>query len=309
MNNNSLSIGVIGAGATGGYLAAVLANANYPVTLVARGQSRERIIQEGLLIEGPGNSPVRAKPAKVIESGESAEPVDVVLFCVKSYDTDTALAGIERLIGSSGRVLCLQNGVVNEDTLIKRFGSKRVISGVMYIGSERTAPGCIRVHTPARVFFGSPEPGNQPLLRQIKAAFDTAGIECAINEHILTDKWQKFLFNCGLNPLTAIAGMKLGAILGREEGKILFEALVDEAIAVANRAGAPLAADARDRVLDTARRMDISSSMAEDLAAGRPIERGAFTGHVRRLGESLGVQTPVTTVFDQLLALKSVTKN
>ncbi|MGH9437639.1 MAG: ketopantoate reductase family protein [Terriglobia bacterium] len=301
----SFSIGVVGAGATGGYLAAVLANANYPVTIVARGQSRERIAQQGLIIERPGDSLILAKPAKVVEPGETTEPVDVVLFCVKSYDTDAALSGIDGLMGKNGRVLCLQNGVVNEDTLTKRFGSQRVISGVMYIGSERTAPGCIRVNTPARVFFGSPEPSNQRLIEQLKAAFDAAGVECSVNERILTDKWQKFFFNCGLNPLTAIVGMKLGAILGREEGKILFEALIDEAIAVANKAGAPLAADARDRVLDTARRMDISSSMAEDLASGRPIERDAFTGHVRRLGETLGVSTPVTAVFDQLLALKS----
>lgn len=303
--NDSLSIGVVGAGATGGYLAAALTNANYPVTIVARGQSRRIIVEQGLIIERPGNTSIQAKPVKVIEPGESVGPVDVVLFCVKSYDTDAALAGIDALVGEKGRVLCLQNGVANEDVLIKRFGGERVISGVMYIGSERTAPGRIRVSTPARVVFGSPEPGNQHLIEQIKTAFNAAGVECTVNERILTDKWQKFLFNCGLNPLTAIAGMKLGAILGREEGRILFEALIDEAIAVAGKAGAPLATDARKRVLDTARRMDISSSMAEDLAAGRPIERDAFTGHVRRLGTACGVSTPVTAVFDQLLALKS----
>jgi 2-dehydropantoate 2-reductase len=300
-----LRIGVVGVGATGGYLATLLAAAEYPVTVVARGASREAILREGLAVDGPGDRSVRAKPASVIEPGKAGEPVDVVLFCVKSYDTEAALVGIEGLLGDDGRLLCLQNGVGNEEALARRFGWERVIPGVMYIGAERTAPGRIRVSTPARVILGSSNAGNRELVGRADEAFRAAGVDCTVNDGVLTDKWQKFLFNCGLNPLTAIAGMKLGPILEQDEGRALFDALVDEAIAAAKSAGAPLAGNAREKVFETARRMNISSSMAEDLAAGRPIEREAFTGHVCRLGAAGGVPTPVTAVFDRLLALRS----
>lgn len=303
--NSPLRFGVIGAGATGGYLAAVLAYAGYPVTVIARGANREAILKRGLLVEGPGSQSMRPRPAVVLAPGEPVDPVDVVLFCVKSYDTESAASTLDTLLGKDGRILCLQNGVTNEGVLVARFGEEHVIPGVMYIGAERRGWGHIRVSTPARVLFGSKYPENRDLITKIKDAFDAAGIACSVNDDILAEKWQKFLFNYGLNPLTALTNRKLGSILASAEGRGLFEALIDEAIIVAKSIGAPLALDARERVLETARRMNISSSMAEDLAAGRRIETEAFSGYIRKLGAARGIPTPVTAVLDSLLALNS----
>jgi len=108
-----------------------------------------------------------------------------------------------------------------------------------------------------------------------------------------------------LNPLTALTGLRLGAIWADEGGRALALALLDEALAAGRAAGAPLFPDARERTLALAAVTDISSSMAEDLAAGRAIELDAFTGCVRRLGHAHGVPTPATDLVHTLLSLRA----
>jgi 2-dehydropantoate 2-reductase len=99
--------------------------------------------------------------------------------------------------------------------------------------------------------------------------------------------------------------MRLGPLIDSPEGARLFGVLVDETIAVVRALGAPIADDAREKVWEVARRMNISSSMAEDLAAGRPIELDAFTGFVVKHGRRLNVATPVSEVFYDLLSLRN----
>jgi 2-dehydropantoate 2-reductase len=298
---SELRIGVVGAGATGGYLAAALSGAGYPVTLLARGRSAEVIERDGITVRGPDGT-ATSRVASVVRAGDPVDPVDVALLCVKSYDTGGVIGALAPMIGDRGRVLCLQNGVANEDLLAAAFGADRVLSGVLYIGAQRLGPGVIERSTDARIRFG-PYRGRdtEPLWRPLRDALVAAGADCVIDEDILSSKWQKFLFNCALNPLTAITRQRLGAIRRSPSGAELFDALLDEAIDAARASGAPLASDAREQVQSTADRMDISSSMAEDLAAGRRMEREAFTGHVLRLAAEHGTEAPTTRVVDAIL--------
>jgi len=302
-DRTTLRVGVAGAGATGGYLAAALANAGADVTLLARGRSADAIARDGLVVRGPGDRAIQARPTSVVRAGDAVEPVDVTLFCVKSYDTEQAAQDVEALVGNEGIVLCLQNGVANEDVLADRYSKSRIMSGVLYIGAERVAPGVIECSTDARITFG-PYDGRatESVWAPLQQLLTAAGVTCTIDEHIRAAKWQKFLFNCGLNPLTALTRQKLGSIRAEPAGQDLFEGLVDEALSAALASGAPLASDAKQQVLATADRMDISSSMAEDLQAGRAIELDAFTGYVLSLGEQAGIPTPTTRAVHGILA-------
>jgi 2-dehydropantoate 2-reductase len=223
---------------------------------------------------------------------------------VKSYDTEQAARDIAGLVGTSGTILCLQNGVANEDVLAELYGADRVLSGVLYIGAQRVAPGVIERSTDARITFG-PYQGDatRPMWEPVLESLTAAGVECTLDEQVRAAKWQKFLFNCGLNPLTALTGQRLASIRSVPRGRELFEGLVDEALQAAQTSGAPIPSDARASVMATADRMDISSSMAEDLAAGRPMELDAFTGHVLRLASSHGVEAPTTSVVHSLLTV------
>ncbi|HSE54154.1 MAG TPA: ketopantoate reductase family protein [Nocardioidaceae bacterium] len=295
------TVAVVGAGATGAYLAARLVDSGARVTLIARGASHERISADGIeIIDADGNRHT-SRPWQVITPDEAAEPVDLVLFCVKTYDTESASALVGPLLGDDGHVLCLQNGVKNEEILAQAFGPSRVLSGVLYIGSERVAPGVISCSSPPRIVVGPFDGADPGVSTDVEELFSRAGITATMSLDVRAAKWQKFLFNCGLNPLTAITSQRMGQLLAQPAAMAVFDALVDEAAAVAVADGAPLVPGYREQVDATARRMDISSSMAEDLQAGRAIELDAFTGYVLELGERTGVATPATRVVHGIL--------
>ncbi|MCC7427704.1 MAG: 2-dehydropantoate 2-reductase [Alphaproteobacteria bacterium] len=302
----TLNVTILGAGATGGLLAALLADSGTRLTLVARGASRAAIAREGISVTRADGSLLAARPAAVIGPDEAPPaPADLLFFCVKAYDTRGAIAALPRLLAPAGRVLCLQNGVENETLLAEALGAERVMAGVMYVGAERTAPGAIRVSTPVRTVFGATHPANEALVEPVRAMLAAAGIAVTVEPEVLAAKWQKFLFNIMLNPLTALTMRRMGAIFADAGGQAVALALLDEAIAAGRAAGAPLRAEARAEAIATARRMDISSSLAEDLQAGRPIELDLFTGFVRRLGAAHGVATPMTDTIHALLALRA----
>lgn len=294
------SFAIIGAGATGALLAARLTEAGHRVTVVARGDSLATIRENGIRVVRPDGSEFTARPHRVAAPGEDAGEADVTLFSVKTYDTEEVA---RTLAHGSGYVLCLQNGIENEEILARQVGEGKVIPGVLYVGVERRAPGVVAYATEPRVVLGRGHADAGAPMEGIERAFAASGIDVEIEADIVAAKWRKFVFNCGLNPLTAVTGMKLGPILDDEEGARLFSALIGEAIAAGAAAGAPVGADTHDRVMETGRRMNISSSMAEDLAAGRRIELEAFSGYVRRLGRAHGVETPVTDVFYGLLRI------
>lgn len=302
------SVTVVGAGATGGYLAAQLAKAGVSVTLVARADSLRQIRSSGITLERPDGERETIRPERVLAPNEIEHRADLVLFCVKSYDTEAAAHLVTPLVADDGHVLCLQNGVKNEQILAAAIGDSRLLSGVLYIGSERLSPGVIRCSMPPSLIVGPYAGADLTSSTKVQDLMSGAGIKCAVEPEVRSSKWQKFLFNCGLNPLTAITKRRLGELLSLPATAEVFTMLVDEAAAVAQSAGAPLAKDHRQRVDQTAMRMDISSSMAEDLAAGRKIELDAFTGYVIELGLAHGIPTPATrAVHGILVALDNAT--
>jgi 2-dehydropantoate 2-reductase len=292
---------VVGAGATGGYLAAQLAAAGVPVTVVARGESLERIGTTGIELRHPDGSTQLVRPERAVAPETPVPPSELVIFSVKTYDTEAASRLVGPLLAPDGHVLCLQNGVKNEELLAAACGADRVLSGVLYIGAQRTAPGVIACTSPPRVVVGPYAGSDLHASNEVQALMAKAGIDCTVEPNVRGAKWQKFLFNCGLNPLTAVTGERLGRLLADPATRDAFDLLVDEAAAVALAEGAPLAEDHRAAVNATAARMDISSSMAEDLAAGRPIELDAFSGYVIALGERNGVPTPATRLVHGIL--------
>lgn len=298
----SPAVTIVGAGATGCYLAGRMAAAGIPVALLARGASLAAIGARGVRIEGPDGT-TTAMPARVFGDGDSPPPTDVAILLVKSYDTLAVRALLPPLIGARGYALTLQNGIENETIVADAVGPARVMSGSLYIGVERTAPGVVAARTGARIVMGRGSADAAAPVAALAAMFTRAGIDCAIEADVLRAKWQKFLFNCGLNPLTAVAATRLGAIMADADGARLFTALVDEAYRAGLAAGAPIDEAVRDAVLAHAARTDIGSSMAEDLAAGRPLEADAFGGTVQRLARRHGLATPATDAVAAVLGL------
>lgn len=292
----------MGSGATGGYLAATLAYTGIGVTLVARGESFARIERDGITVTNPDGTRIVARPDQVIEPGHAADPpADLVLFCVKSYDTEKAAQALTAVAGAHAHVLCLQNGVKNEEILADLLGPERLMSGVLYIGTRRIGPGVIACKSEPRLQLGKYSGPADGAVEAVVDLLRSAGLDVVGDDHIQVQKWQKFLFNCALNPLTALIQRPLGDILARPSGRHLYGSLLEEAVAVGRAHGAPIAPDASDKAWEQGHRMNILSSMAEDVAAGRPLEIDTFTGYVNELGKHHGIPTPVSEVVLELL--------
>ena len=128
---SSLSFAVVGAGATGALLAGRLADAGVPITLIARGESLRAVREDGIRLIGPDGKSRTARPPVVAAPGEAVECVDVAIFLVKTYDTTEAARSLSPLVRDTGFVLCLQNGVENEEILARHVGESRVLPGVL----------------------------------------------------------------------------------------------------------------------------------------------------------------------------------
>ena len=148
-----LRIAVIGTGAVGGYFGAKLAAAGHELVFLARGKHLDALRRDGLRIVSPsGNRHVRN--AVFTASGEAIENVELVLFCVKSYDTETAAKAFAPLVGARTTILSLQNGVDNPEKLAELWGDDRILAGVVYIGAQIDAPGVIHHANGGKIVFG-----------------------------------------------------------------------------------------------------------------------------------------------------------
>lgn len=291
-----MRVAVVGAGGVGGYIGGRLALAGNEVVLIARGAHLKAIQAEGLKVRSiKGDFQVRVMAT---DQPETVGPVDLVIFAVKSYDTESAAAQIKPVVGPNTAVLTVQNGVDNEEKLVRVFGPDRVLGGVVYIDSYIEAPGVIAHTDGGRVVFAELDGRPSERAGLIKRTLDAAGIPAEISEDIAKVKWTKLLFNCALNAMTALARCYHTDILQTPEGREVFVGLIREAEAVARARGINLDPDVVEKIVQRADGLPPSrSSMLYDLLAGKPLEVDALNGVIVRYGREAGVPTP----FNQAL--------
>jgi 2-dehydropantoate 2-reductase len=291
-----MKVAVVGAGGVGGYIGGRLALTGNEVVLIARGAHLKAIQAEGLKVKSiNGNFEVRVAAT---DRPETVGPVDLVIFAVKSYDTESAAAQIRPMVGPNTAVLTVQNGVDNEEKLVRFFGPERVLGGVVYIDSYIEAPGVIAHTDGGRIVFA--ELNGRPSERAalIKQTLEAAGIPAEISEDIAKVKWTKLLFNCALNSMTALARCYHTDILQTPEGREVFVGLIREAEAVARARGINLDPDVVEKIVQRADNLPPSrSSMLYDVLGGKPLEVDALNGVIVRYGREVGVPTP----FNQAL--------
>jgi 2-dehydropantoate 2-reductase len=288
-----MRIAVMGSGGIGGYFGGKLAQAGDAVTFLARGAHLRAMQERGLEVRSvAGDFHVQAAAT---DDPSRIGRVDLVLFAVKSYDTDTAAAQCRPLMAAETTVLCLQNGVDNEDRLAAVVGARAVLPGVVHILSTIRAPGVIsQTAGPRTITFGEMDGSSTPRVRQVLDVLTRAGIDARVSGQIQVDLWEKFLFIVAQGGVTALTRLGVGAILATPETAALYRGVMEEVQAVARARGVPLAADTVDRALAFARSLspDMQSSLAHDLMNGRRLEIEALAGAVVRLGREAGVATP-----------------
>lgn len=296
-----MRIAVMAAGAVGGYFGARLAAAGHNVFFIARGANLAAIRDKGLQIDSVHGDLHLAK-VNVTDDPASVGPVDIVLFAVKLWDTETAAALARPLVGPNTRVITLQNGVDSVERIAPILGDDQTVGGVTYIASTIAAPGVIKHSSAfAKMRFGRADKKPDAMLDAFVAAGKAAKLDIDLSADIARERWEKFTFLTAMSGATAALRSTIGPIAADPETRDFFLALMNEAAAVGRASGVTIGDDfiaGRMAFIATQVEPGMKASMAQDLDRGNRLELDWLSGKVRALGRNLGVPTPASdTVF------------
>jgi 2-dehydropantoate 2-reductase len=282
------------AGAVGGYFGGRMAAAGNDVAFIARGAHGESIRRDGLKIQSAlGN--LHLKNVNVTDDPTQIGPVDVVLFAVKLWDTETAGEQTRPLVGRNTRVITLQNGVDSVERLVPILGDEATIAGTTYVVTNIAKPGVIHhTGTVAKMHCGRLDGRPDALLTGYVEQMKAAGIDITPTANMLLEIWKKFVVLSGTSGVTASTRQPLGVIRDDADMRAFFFSLMHETIAVGRATGVKFPPDfpaELERLVAGFPPM-MKASMANDLDAGNRLELDWLAGKVVALGHKYGIPTP-----------------
>lgn len=289
-----MRVAAMGAGGVGGYFGARLQQAGHEVTFFARGRHLQALQKDGLTLESAhGNARLKVR---VLEDPREAEPVDVVLFAVKLWDTESAAERLRPVVGKDTVVIPFQNGVESTERLGRILGKEKVLGGAAYIGTRIKAPGVIE-HSGqmARLQFGPVMPSQRAVAQAFLEVCKGAGIQAEIPDDIVRASWEKFVFLVGLSSATVAARAPIGVVRADPDLRWLFEQAMRETWRVGRARGVALADDYVESRMKFADGLhaDMKASLLHDLEAGGRLEAPWLCGAVARMAREAGLEAPV----------------
>ncbi len=300
-----MRIAVMGTGGVGGYFGGRLAANGEDVTFIARGAHLAAMHQRGLAIDSAlGDAHIA--PVQATHDPASIGPVDLVMFTVKLYDTESAGEAIRPLIGPDTGVVTFQNGITGTEVLARQLGTEHVLGGVAKIAAVVAEPGVIRnTGTFAELVFGELDGRPTERLAALATALEAAGVKHQVSSDIRGDIWDKMVFLSTFAGVTSLLRLPIGPIRSDPQTRTLLRDGLTEALAVARAEGAGLAEDSVDRILALIDGLPVEgkSSMLHDLEAGRRLEVGWLSGTIARLGHEHGLATPTHQLIASALKL------
>jgi len=301
-------VAVVGAGAVGSYFGAALAQAGHAVTLIGRAAHVEAIQRAGLRLE-------RADRVEIVPIGASAElsavqGAGLVLFCVKSTDTEAVAEAMAPHLGADALVLSLQNGVENAATIARRV-PQPVVPAVVYVATAMPEPGVVKHYGRGDLVIGAmraadaAQPAMAARLQGLVDLFATAKVPVRISADVMAELWSKLMVNCAYNAISGLAQMPYGRMAAMPAIRELQRAVVAEVVAVAAADGVELPLE---RSLEAMQGIAPAmpgqlSSTAQDMARGKPSEIDHLNGFVARRGRELGIATPTNQALHALVKL------
>jgi 2-dehydropantoate 2-reductase len=301
-----MRIAAMAAGAVGGYFGARLAAAGHDVFFIARGAHRDAIAKNGLKIESVHGDLHLPKP-NVTDDPAKVGPVDIVLFAVKLWDTESAAAAARPLLGPNSRLITFQNGIDSVDRLSGVLGADRVVGGAAYIATVIASPGVIKHSSQfATLRFGRADKKPDQTLNAFVDAGKAVKIDIDLSADIARELWQKFIFLTAMAGSTAGLHSTIGPIIADPELRGFFRALMEEAFAVGKAKGVALDhayIDDRMNFLVNKVEPGMRASMAHDLERGNRLELDWLAGKVRALGREFGIPTPASDTVYTVLKL------
>ncbi len=301
-----MRIGIVGAGAVGGYFGARLAHAGQDVAVVARGAHLAAIRRAGLRVTSPALGDF-VVPVKAEEDPGAIGPVDLVVFSVKTYDTASAIPLLAPLLGPDTAVLTLQNGVDSTDRLAAAVGEARVLGGTTYVATAVTAPGTIaQTGTHRSIIFGEAFGDRRSISGRVAAIADLmrpADIQVTPVPDARVPIWDKFVYLAPFAGFTGGARLPIGPLWARPHVQEMFYLAAREVAAIAAAEGVTISADRFDTLAAYMQGIPgtTRSSLLIDLEQGKRIEVEALHGEAIRRARKHDVPTPILSTLYALL--------
>lgn len=309
---------IVGAGALGSIVAAHLARAGTPVALVARGRRADHVEAHGVRLTGLADFTAQVP---VIRPGEREIDADVAILCVKTYDTEAALAPLR--FSARPVALSLQNGVLKNDELARHFGADRVLGAAASVSGELLADGSTSFTMNQRLPVGEPSGPRSARAEAVAGALKDAGIAAEAVDNIATVEWTKYSAFVPLFAAALLTRQETWRNLSDPQASVAIAQLVRETVALATASGvavedqggfpvASIAAAPPDQAAATIRAFGDGMrkrapqhrvSALQDLLRGGRLEVDAILGHAVRLGGRLGVPVPTIETCHRFCAV------
>lgn len=297
-----MRIAVMGSGAVGGYFGAKLSAAGNEVAFIARGKHLAALQANGLRVDSP-NGDLLIRRAQFTSTPERVGKVDLILFCVKSYDTESAAEAIAPMVSERSQILSLQNGIDNPDKLAQVYGRGSIFPAVVYVGAQLSSPGVITHSNGGRIIFGQMDSAIGDEAKNLLRTLTTAGIPSEASAEIRWVQWSKLLWNAPFCAISGLTGANTKQIVESESLHRLALDCMAEVRNAAQTQGIDLQHSLFAEVMNFSRGLgEFKPSLLQDLEAKKPLEYEAFNGIVVKLLEAVGQLAPINQTFFAVLS-------
>ena len=308
MSSRFHKIAVVDAGAVGSFYGAMLARAGQRMVLIGRPPNVEAIQRDGLRLDMAGQ--VETLRAEASTELAAVRDADLVLFCVKSTDTDRVASELGPLLEPHAVVLSLQNGVENA-AIIARHVRQTVVPAVVYVATAMAGPGSVRHFGRGDLVIGAlnadarHDPAITGVLQDLVTLFGAAGVKVTVSDDVMAELWSKLMVNCAYNAISALAQAPYARLAAQLEVREIQHAIVREVVALPQAEGIALQLEPSLQAME---RIAVAmpaqfSSTAQDMARRKPSEIDHLNGFIARRGHELGVPVPINQTLTALVKL------
>ena len=297
-----MRIAVVGVGAEGGFFGALLANAGNDVTFIARGRTLDALRANGLSLKSKTLGDIKLTVSATDRPAE-VDPVDLIMFCVKTYDLDSAARQMSPLVSKGTVIIPVQNGVEAADDIGQIVGFEHLFGGVSWVSARVERPGVIIHGGFTRLVFGELAGGAARRTEEISRVLKGANIAAELHPNIHHALWEKMVSNSAAAGIFSLIRLPAGPIRDCPDSMQLLRDTMEENVAVAEACGVAIPEGFVDSTMKALEGYAawVMPSMLIDLMAGHRLELDATIGAIVRLGREKGVDTPINSVIYRAL--------
>jgi 2-dehydropantoate 2-reductase len=295
-----MNITVVGAGAIGGFLGGMLSRQGHKVSFIARGKHLVKMQENGLLLKISGEE--ETVTGHFTKSLEAVREADLILFTVKSTETERTAREIAPYVKKESLILTFQNGVNNEEILTEIFERRQILSGAAHISAKIESPGIVKQDGNHIFYVGGLDSANEDIFKNIVGMFVEAGLRTKFSTRIVGRKWEKVLWNVTFNPLSAVTGATVGEILDTSELYRTSKGVLEEVLQIVENSNIDIRDKTIDRIFEDAKLVrGHKTSMLQDKEKGKAMEVEALCGYFVKASKKLNLETPVLDTLYSLL--------